>query len=115
MRGAGGPVVSAVFSTVFAVTCTVAGCGARTLPGDGPPLATLVAPDAADDGSPPAQSPGQGSPTGMTPFYICPFAPPPADSACDAQTGQTCVYTDLPNCPSIVCTSGSWQPGPERC
>jgi hypothetical protein len=89
--------------------CAVAGCGARSLlPDDGPTPRRDGAASTAEpmDDAGPAEAGLQ--------FYICPFSPPPADSACDGP-GQTCVYEDLPSCPSIVCRSGRWQAGPEGC
>jgi hypothetical protein len=90
---------------VLAATLAVTGCGARTLPAEGGPTPRRDAAEATED----AGTAGPG-----VPFYVCPFSPPPADSACD-NPGQICVYEDLPSCPTIVCLSGHWQMAPEGC
>lgn len=85
--------------------CAVVGCGARSLLLDDGP---------ASRGDAAGSTPEAGMTEPGVQFYLCPFSPPPADSACDVP-GQTCVYEDLPHCPSIVCRSAHWQAGPEGC
>src|SRR5215831_8732345 len=88
---------------LLAAACAVTGCGARTLPAEEGPARRKDAAAAPEDG---------GTAEAGMPFYLCPFSPPPADSACD-NPGQICVYEDLPSCPTIICFSGHWQVAPE--